>query len=74
MYNEGLSTLFEVLDFQEDLATAQEANIQAIVDYNKAFINLEYARGTLLQSYGVLFEPSRFQPGNPPVGFPVGFH
>ncbi|MCH8332405.1 TolC family protein [Candidatus Sumerlaeota bacterium] len=72
-YNVGFVAQFEVLEFQEDLATAQEAHVQAIVDYNKADIALERARGTILQTYGIVFEAPAFRPRREPVVFPIGF-
>lgn len=49
----GLSTTFRVLTFQENLASAQLAHVQAVIDTNKAAIALERARGALLESCGV---------------------
>lgn len=73
-YDVGVSTSFEVLEFQEDLAAAQEAHIQAIVDYNKAAIALERARGTLLQAYGIAFDRPDLRPEDAPAFFPLGFN
>lgn len=73
-YDVGVSTSFEVLEFQGDLATAQESHIQAIVDYNKAAIALEKARGTLLQAYGVAFDRPDLRPDDKPAFFPIGFN
>lgn len=71
-YEVGVSTSFEVLEFQEDLAAAQEAFIEAVVDYNRAAIAIERARGTLLESYGVTFMEPELDPVLEPVFFPVG--
>lgn len=49
----GISTSFQVLQFQEDFAIAQVNYLQAVVDYNKALIDFEVARGTLLDTLGV---------------------
>lgn len=49
----GLSTTFRVLQFQENLATAQLSHIQAVIDTNTSAIALEQSRGTLLETYGV---------------------
>jgi outer membrane protein TolC len=73
-YDVGVSTSFEVLEFQEDLAAAQEAHILAIVDYNKAAIALERARGTLLQAYGIVFDRPALRPVDHPTLFPIGFN
>lgn len=39
----GLSTSFNVLQFQEDLATEQSNEIKALIDYNKTQVNLHKA-------------------------------
>lgn len=73
-YDVGVSTSFEVLEFQEDLAAAQEAHIFAIVDYNKAQIAIERARGTLLETYGIVFNSPELEPEDDRVLFPVGLN
>ncbi len=45
----GVTTTFNVLSFQRDLAVAQANEIQAITDYNKSLINLENVQGTVLE-------------------------
>ena len=45
----GVSTTFNVLSFQRDLAAAQANEIQAITDYNKALANLDSVQGTVLE-------------------------
>lgn len=42
---EGASTNFQVLEFQTDLAVAETSEIQARVDYGKAVVRLNTARG-----------------------------
>ncbi|MCX7717055.1 MAG: TolC family protein [Candidatus Sumerlaeaceae bacterium] len=49
----GLATSFDVLAFQRDLADARIGLIRAIIDYNKAIIALEAAKGTLLEKLNV---------------------
>jgi len=49
----GLSTSRDVLEDQEQLAEALSRELLAIIDYNKALVNLEKAKGTLLQSRGI---------------------
>ncbi len=49
----GLTTTFQVLQFQEDLANAQSQHLSAIIGLNQAAIRLERARGTLLDTYGI---------------------
>lgn len=45
----GLSTSFNVLEFQKDLAEEQSKEIKAIVDYNKSLVRLERVKGTTLE-------------------------
>ena len=45
----GTSTSFVVLQLQSALTLAQSAEIQAIVDYNKALAALAFADGTALE-------------------------
>lgn len=73
-FDVGVSTSFEVLEFQENLAAAQESHILAIVDYNKATIALERARGTLLGAYGIQFARPNLRPEDKPAFFPIGFN
>jgi outer membrane protein TolC len=56
-YEVGATTSFELLNFQEDLASAEVRRLQAVVDYNKSLIELERARGTLLDRYGIRVSP-----------------
>jgi len=46
----GVSTTFNVLSFQRDLATAQANEVRAIADYYEALTNLENVRGTVLEA------------------------
>ncbi|MBZ5638882.1 MAG: TolC family protein [Acidobacteriia bacterium] len=55
-FENGMSTSFEVLTFQTDLANAQQAEIQAMTDYNKALAALERAQGTLLEARNLRME------------------
>jgi outer membrane protein TolC len=57
-FENGMSTSFEVLTFQTDLANAQLAEITALVDYNKALADLERAKGTLLEANGLQLDES----------------
>ncbi|HBF33866.1 TPA: hypothetical protein DDW35_04825 [Candidatus Sumerlaeota bacterium] len=52
-YNVGFSTLFEVLSYQEDLATAQVNYIQSLVSYNKAIIDLQRVKASFLKDYRI---------------------
>jgi outer membrane protein TolC len=46
----GVSTTFNVLSFQRDLATAQANEVRAVADYYEALANLENVRGTVLET------------------------
>ena len=45
----GVTTTFNVLQFQRDLSAAQANEIQAITDYNKSLANLDNTLGTVLE-------------------------
>ena len=45
----GVSTTFNVLQFQRDLSAAQANEIQAITDYNKSLATLDNTLGTVLE-------------------------
>lgn len=45
----GMSTNFFVVQAQRDLAVAEANGLRAVIDYNKAIVNFERARGTLLE-------------------------
>ncbi|MDV2503894.1 MAG: TolC family protein [bacterium] len=49
----GISTNFQVLEFQEDLAEAESDETKAIIDYNKSLIRLERAKGTILATNNI---------------------
>jgi outer membrane protein TolC len=53
----GLATSFEVLQFQTALASARSNLLRAIIDYNKSIVQLERAKGTLLQKLGISVTP-----------------
>jgi outer membrane protein TolC len=46
----GVSTTFNVLQFQTQLATAEGNEIQAITDYNSSLANLDNVLGTVLET------------------------
>ncbi len=46
----GVTTTFNVLSFQRDLAIAQVSEIQAIATYNQDLANLELQKGTILET------------------------
>jgi outer membrane protein TolC len=45
----GLSTVREILRFQDDLSRAQSSEIRALTDYNTSQANLDRAKGTTLE-------------------------
>ena len=49
----GVSTTFEVLRFQRDLAAAQSAEVRALTNYNKSIANLDRVRGVVLEKHGI---------------------
>jgi len=52
-FENGMSTSFEVLTFQNDLADAELGLVRAALDYAKAATALEKAKGTLLEARGM---------------------
>ncbi len=51
----GVSTSYRVLEVQEDLTLAQTQEVQALVNYEKARVDLDEAQGTLLDTFGIEF-------------------
>ncbi len=49
----GLATTKDVLDVENDLVTAQNNQIRALVDYNNAITTLWLTTGQLLDKYGI---------------------
>jgi outer membrane protein TolC len=49
----GVSTTFNVLQFQTQLSTAEANEIQAITDYNKSLATLDSVLGVALEKHGV---------------------
>jgi outer membrane protein TolC len=52
-FDNGMSTSFEVLTFQNDLADAELSEVRARLDYIKSLAGLERAKGTLLEARGL---------------------
>ncbi len=50
----GLATTRDLLEAQRDLIDAQAAEINAIVDYNISLVELERAKGTILESNNII--------------------
>ncbi len=55
-YEVGMSTAHDVLEFQEDVATAESNKLKAIIDYNKSLVSLDKASGTTLESNQLVFQ------------------
>jgi outer membrane protein TolC len=53
-FNEGLSTNFQVLQFQESLANARSQHTQAITGYNQALVGLDQVTGMTLSRHGIV--------------------
>jgi outer membrane protein TolC len=49
----GMSTSFNVLEFQRDLIAAKTKEVSAIIDYNKSLVNLERVKGTILEKNSI---------------------
>ena len=52
-FENGMSTSFEVLTFQNDLADAELAAVRAQLDYVRSVAALERSKGTLLEARGL---------------------
>ena len=66
----GVTTSWQVLQIQEALTAAQTQELQARVAYEKARVDLQLAKGTLLEDVGITYdapEPEK------PVGFFEGY-
>ena len=62
----GVTTSWQVLQIQEALTASQTQELQARVAYEKALVDLQLAKGTLLEDLGVEYLP-------PDAEKPVGF-
>jgi outer membrane protein TolC len=66
-FEAGLSTNYFVVQAQKDLADAQNAEFQALVNYRKSLVDFERAQQTTLQAAGVtIVSPGGLTP--PAVG------
>jgi outer membrane protein TolC len=52
-HQNGLSTLYQVLQFQSDLTAAEAAELRALLDYHRSTVVLEKATGVLASKHGV---------------------
>jgi outer membrane protein len=57
-FENGMSTSFQVLQFQDDLASAETRENLAKSDYNKAKVDLSRAKGTILAELGIMLAPA----------------
>lgn len=55
-YEVGMVTTTDLIKFQNDLAAAKLAEIQAVIEYSISLRELDRARGTLLSRYDVEFD------------------
>ena len=58
-FENGMSTSFQVLQFQTDLSSAESRENRAIVDYNKSLVDLERSKGTLIEARGMAMPAPR---------------
>ena len=58
----GTATLDRVLRAQAELATAENAYYEQVVDYNKAIMQLNFATGRLLENNGVYLAEGQWRP------------
>jgi outer membrane protein TolC len=70
-FENGMSTSFQVLQFQTDLSSAESRENRAIVDYNKSLVDLERAKGTLIEARGMMMPAPRA--GGPDGGARAAF-
>lgn len=52
-FDVGKTTLYEVLQAQQQLANAETSYYRMVIDYNLAIVNLNYRKGSLLEYNGV---------------------
>ena len=52
-FENGMSTSFQVLQYQEDLANAELSAVRAMLDYYRALTALERSKGTLLEAHNL---------------------
>ncbi len=54
--HQGLSSTFQLGRFEEDLVSAQNAEVSALVDYQSALLALDQTLGTTLETWGITVE------------------
>lgn len=55
-YENGLSTTYQLLEFQTDLTSAENQEVDAIIEFNKALVNLARVQGTLLEERNIVVD------------------
>ena len=58
----GMSTNFEVLRFQDDLAVVRSGELRAVIEHRLAVAELERATGRLLDKYGIRIRSASERP------------
>jgi outer membrane protein len=53
-YRVGMSTSYNVLEFQKDYSEALVKHISSKINYNKSIIDLELSKGTILENCGII--------------------
>ncbi len=53
---QGLSSIFQLARFEDDLVRAQNAEVDALVDYENALTALDQTLGTTLETWGITVE------------------
>jgi outer membrane protein TolC len=61
----GVTTSYRVLDVQEDLTIAQTQEVQALVNFEKARVELQLAEGLLLEDWGIEVEEPEYRAAEP---------
>ena len=52
-FEAGMNTNFEVIQAQRDLATARNAELQAVLDYNRSLVDFETVQEAPLNGGGI---------------------
>ena len=53
---QGLSSVFQLSQFEDDWVTAQNAEVSALVDYENALTALDHTLGTTLETWNINIE------------------
>ncbi len=67
----GVTTSFQVLRVQQDLTSAQLQELQSLISYEKALVDLQIAEGSLLDNLGIKLEVTDTET---PVGYWESLH